>query len=88
MTGSRSSSLYAGIMTDSDFVASEKIDGGGTYKRWYNTNPEHALCRMATQASAFVAAGQRFQEASPCQMKMDPPESAVMLRSGYRRRFR
>lgn len=26
----RSSSLYAGITTDRDFVASEKIDGGGT----------------------------------------------------------
>lgn len=32
VTGNRSSSLYAGIMTDSDFVASEKMDGGGTYR--------------------------------------------------------
>lgn len=32
VTGSRSSSLYAGMTTDSDFVGSEKIDGGETYK--------------------------------------------------------
>jgi len=30
VTGSRSSSLYAGMTTERDFVASAKIEGGGT----------------------------------------------------------
>lgn len=32
VTGKRSSSLYAGMTTDRDFVGSEKMDGGGTCK--------------------------------------------------------
>ncbi len=32
VTGNRSSSLYAGMTTERDFVASAKIEGGGTCK--------------------------------------------------------
>ena len=38
VNGNRSSSLYAGRTTDSDFVGSEKIDGGGTCKMCWTSS--------------------------------------------------